>query len=301
MRLGISSKALLGALAILAASGPLGFGLLRAMQSPAAPYHPDGTALLNSNALSGVPFKSATLTPSKDNGGRPFQLEMTQTGLTSIHTSLQDLIRFAYHAKSYDQIVGGPSWIDTEFYDLNVEWPDSESANAAIDKLPPELQQDEPRLLMKSFLAERFQLKTSVETRDLPVYALVMAGSSPKLKKVELTSLAPGTPPPAGAHIPSLMFSTPTQVTATAMDMHTLADFLSIFDELEGHLAVDETGLKGNYDFLINGVSPSNAKKPIATQIFTALQDQLGLKLELRKATGVEVLLIDHAERPGMH
>ena len=295
-RIGIAGKAFLAGAAIVAV--PLGLGLLQAGQAPTPAYHPDETSLLHSNALPGVSFKAVTLTPSKDNGGRPFTLSMTATGLSTIHTSMKDLIRFAYHAKSYDQIVGGPSWIDTEFYDLKADWPDSDSANAAINKLPADQQAEVPRILMQSFLADRFQLRASFQTRGLAVYALIVTEGGPKLKKVELATPALGTAPPPGAHVPSLVFTTPTEVTATAMNMHALADFLSIFDELGGHLAVDETELKGDYDFVINGVSPTNAKKPAETPIFTALRDQLGLKLELRKATGVEVLVIDHAEPP---
>jgi uncharacterized protein (TIGR03435 family) len=125
-----------------------------------------------------------------------------------------------------------------------------------------------------------------------------VAEGGPKLKEVELATPTLGTTPAPGAHVPSLVFTTPTEVTATAMNMHAVADFLSIFDELGGHLAVDETGLKGDHDFVINGVSPTNPKKPTETPIITALRDQLGLKLELGKATGVEVLVVDHAEPP---
>jgi len=295
-RIGIAGKALLTAVAIVAA--PLGLGLLKATQAPTSAYHPDETSLLHSNALKGVSFKAVTLTPSKDNGGRPFTLSMTATGLSTIHSSMKDLIRFAYHAKSYDQIVGGPRWIDTEFYDVKADWPDSDSANAAINKLPADQQADVPRMLMQSLLTDRFRLRASFQTRDLAVYALLVAEGGPKLKEVEPATPALDTAPAPGAHVPSLVFTTPTEVTAVAMNMHAVADFLSIFDELGGHLAVDETGLKGDYDFVIKGVSPTNAKKPTQTPIFRALRDQLGLKLELGKATGVEVLVVDHAEPP---
>lgn len=285
----VAGKALLATVTIVAA--PLGLGLLQATQAPAPAYFPDQTSLLHSNALPGVSFKTVTLTPSKDNGGRPFTLSVTEAGLFTVHTSMKDLIRFAYHAKSYDQIVGGPPWIDTDFFDLKAAWPDSDSANAAISKLPVDQQADVPRMLMQSLLADRFRLRANFQTRDLAIYALVVAAGGPKL-----TSVKPPTPDTAPAPVPSLVFTTPTVVTATAMNMHALADFLSIFDELAGHLAVDETGLQGDYDFVINGVSPANAKKPTQTPIFTALRDQLGLKLELRNATGVDVLVVDHAE-----
>jgi uncharacterized protein (TIGR03435 family) len=63
-------------------------------------------------------------------------------------------------------------------------------------------------------------------------------------------------------------------------------------------LIIDETGLEGDYDFTINGVSMNHTQNPNTTSILQALPDQLGLKLELRQATGVEVLLIESAKQP---
>jgi uncharacterized protein (TIGR03435 family) len=270
----------------------------RAGQTSDAPYHPDGTGLLHPNvALEGLASKSVALTSAKDNGGKPFRLAVMQEGLTATHVSLRDMIRFAFHAKSYDQIIGGPDWINTQFYDIKAIWPDDATADPIVGKWPADLQLELPRLLMQGFLADSFQLKVTEQTRKLPVYALVAANGGPKLNEVQLTPVAPGTAPPRGAHIPSLTQS-PTQVMATATNMHSLADFLSISDELGGHLIVDETGLEGDYDFTINGVSMNHTQNPNTTSILQALPDQLGLKLELRQATGVEVLLIESAKQP---
>jgi uncharacterized protein (TIGR03435 family) len=96
--------------------------------------------------------------------------------------------------------------------------------------------------------AGRFKLSVHFEKRDLPVYALEVANGAPKLKEVELTPITPGAAPP-GAHLPSLVMTGPAQFTATAMNMHALADFLSSFEALENHLALDETGLKGQLRF----------------------------------------------------
>lgn len=79
--------------------------------------------------------------------------------------------------------------------------------------------------------------------------------------------------------------------------MNLTADWLSRFDEVGNRLVVDETGLKGTYDFVLNGVSMRPAPDESVTSIFTALQEQLGLKLEPQKAP-VEVLVIDHVEKP---
>jgi uncharacterized protein (TIGR03435 family) len=93
------------------------------------------------------------------------------------------------------------------------------------------------------------------------------------------------------------------QYTATAFPAEEFSHWLSHFDELGNHVVVNATGLTGNYDFVLSGVGMGSiegnheaADEP-TTSIFTALQEQLGLKLEPRKAP-VEVLVVDHAEQP---
>lgn len=268
---------------MIVVSASIAAGSIRA-QSPA--YHPDGTSLLHAEGAQ-LPFATVTITRSMDNGGRPFSLAITDKGLSAVHTSLKDLIRFAYHAKSYDQIIGGPDWITKEFYDVTATW--SDSALALMNTLPGDQVEPAVRRTVASLLASRFHLEAGIQTRNLPVYALVVADGGPKLE-----AAAPSSGPA------SLVFTSPTQVSAKAQSTHTLADFLSIFDELGGRLIVDATGLTGNYDFVINGVSPARSQHPETTSIFTAIRDQLGLALEPRKATGVEVLVVRHAERPSL-
>ena len=79
--------------------------------------------------------------------------------------------------------------------------------------------------------------------------------------------------------------------------MNLTADWLSRFDEVGKRLVVDRTGLEGAYDFVLNGVSMQPASDESVTSIFTALEEQLGLKLEAQKAP-VEVLVIEHVEQP---
>ena len=163
--------------------------------------------------------------------------------------------------------------------------------------------------MVQTLLADRFQLKASIQNRERQVYALVVAKGGPKLKEVELSPFPPpGTPPPPGAHLPSMSKTGPNQLTATAWPMSEMPFFLSInFPEIGNHLLIDQTGLRGNYDFVLNGVSGAPPQPPGAsaatpegdatTSIFTALQEQLGLKLESRKAE-VEILVIESVEKP---
>jgi uncharacterized protein (TIGR03435 family) len=157
--------------------------------------------------------------------------------------------------------------------------------------------------MVQSLLADRFGLKANIETRELPVYALVVAKGGIKMKQVVPDPFPPpGTQPPPGAHLPRLM-KTGDQYTATAFPVEEFSHWLSHFDELANHVVVNDTGLTGNYDFVLSGVGMGSmegnheaADEP-GTSIFTALQEQLGLKLEPRKAP-VEVLIVDRAEQP---
>jgi uncharacterized protein (TIGR03435 family) len=107
----------------------------------------------------------------------------------------------------------------------------------------------------------------------------------------------PGQPPAEGAHLPSLSKTGQDQITATACPTSMMADWLSRLDEVGSRLVVDETGLKGNYDFMLNGISVGLSAKGTTTSIFTALKEQLGLKLGPQKAP-VEILVIDHVDHP---
>ena len=287
--LSLARKTLLTAAAILVLLGPLGFGLLHAMQANAPLLHPTTNPRPS--------FEVATIKPSKDlnlSPGAHIQLSPAHFGAT--HSSPKELIKFAYQVKSNDQIVGGPSWMGSEYFDIQAKA--SESEIEAFNKLPFPKKIEEIKLLIQSLLADRFQLKVSFKTEDLPVYALVVTKDGPKFKEVEPSPFPPpGTPPPPGAHLPSLRRTGPNQTTASAMPISEMVAWLSEFDELGSRVVVDETGLKANYDWVLNGVSPGPSTDPSVTSIFTALQEQLGLKLVPQKAP-VEVLVIDQVERP---
>jgi uncharacterized protein (TIGR03435 family) len=249
-------------------------------------------------------FEVATIKPNNDvKPGLRFMLNPANFAAT--HASVKDLIKFAYHFKSDDQIEGAPSWLGSEFYDVQAKASDAEAE--AYKKLPFDQKMQQPRLMVQALLSDRFGLKASMQTRERPVYALVVAKGGPKLREAEVSPLPPpGTPPPAGAHLPQLRPTGHNQFTASAWPMNMMADWLSFFSELGNRIVIDDTGLKGNYDFVLNGVSQAPPQPQGAdgaspdetpTSIFTALQEQLGLKLEPRKAP-VQVLVIDHVERP---
>lgn len=296
-RLTLAREMLLAAAALVALVAPVGFGLLFAVQTPAQLLHATSTPLPS--------FEVATIKPNKDQ--RPgTKIRMSPANFAIEHGSLRELIKYAYNIKADDQLAGGPSWMNSEFYDIQAKASDSQIE--AINKLNWERKIEQTRLMVQSLLADRFRLKTSSEDRERQVYALVVAKGGPKLKQVELSPFPPpGTSPPPGAHLPRMSRTGPDQMTATAWPMDLMPEWLSRFPEIGNHLIIDQTGLRGNYDFVLNGVSdappqPAGASAPTpegdaTTSIFTALQEQLGLKLEPRKAE-VEVLVIEGVEKP---
>jgi uncharacterized protein (TIGR03435 family) len=274
-------------------------GVMASAQTPVAEVrlvHPE-----NGTAPS---FEVATVKPSPELAtGLRFVLSPAHFAVT--HASVRDLVKFAYGIKSEDQMVGVSGWMTSQYFDIQAKAADPEVAE--FNKLDFDRKITVPRLLLQSLLQERFQLKAHVETRDLPVYALVVAKGGPKMTEVEMTPPAPpGSAAPPGAHRVGIGLSAPNQYTASSWSMDQTAEWLGFFNEISSRPVANETGLKGYYDFVLNGVSqvfPASmnlngvAPQDPAVSIFAALPDQLGLKLEPKKAP-VEVLVIEHVEQP---
>ena len=193
---------------------------------------------------------------------------------------MKTLIQLAYDVPGFN-ITGGPRWISSERYDITAK------AEADYDKLTV----DNMRPLIRSLLANRFQLVIHRETKELPVYALVVAKSGAKL---QVNAGAPG-PQVNGAR---------GQLTGKKGNMSL---FVAQLASRVGRTVVDQTGLKGEYDYTLQWTpdpgrlpAPGLDAPPTADQngpsIFTALQEQLGLRLESTKGP-VETIVIDHAER----
>ena len=207
---------------------------------------------------------------------------------------LHMLIRYAYEINADDRIVGEPDWTKTAPY-YGIEAKVDPADVAAV-------QQDRHQLvlMLQSVLEERFQLKVHHETRERPVYALVIAKGGSKLKEGSAGDAADPPPIPVGTKdVPGLMLMRKRgKIQAWHCPVSNLLSFLS--QEL-GRSVVDQTGLTGNYNFTLqwtpempNGASAAEDSEP---SLFTALQEQLGLRLESTKAP-MDVLVIDHVERP---
>jgi bla regulator protein blaR1 len=220
-------------------------------------------------------------------------------GLTATGLTVKFLIGFAYDVKDF-QISGGPGWIDSEHYDIEAKIDDATAE--ALKKLPLDQMLEQRRIMLRSLLADRFKLKVTESSKELPIYALVVAKNGPKLTKSTAGSSPEG---------PRRMMRFGLGELSGTATMGLLAEQISRQVDRE---VVDKTGLQGDYDFTLHFAperpmpmpggpgdsGPGGAAPPpdsSAPSLFTALQEQLGLKLEPQKGP-VKMLIIDSVERP---
>jgi len=216
------------------------------------------------------------------------------------------LVQNAYGLQAF-QVLGGPEWINTDGYDIEAK-PDAPVERAQMWKM------------VQTLLADRFQLAVHRESRDVPGYALTVLKAAPKLPApkdgscgAEPTDLLPqpGSPPPCGRMVIN-MSPAGLRVLGGKIAMPELIRILSI---VMGRPVVDRTGFTGEFDVSMTFTPDENtmglpgaggprdaggprvATDPEKPNILAALQEQLGLKLSAAKVP-VEVLVIDHVERP---
>jgi uncharacterized protein (TIGR03435 family) len=246
-------------------------------------------------------FDVASVKPNKDGG--PSSVRVTPGGMLSVtNNNLRNIIRNAWNI-SNDQIVGGPDWLDSDRFDITA-------------KASRPFSQDEARGMLKALLAERFGLVTRNETRELPVYVLVLARKDgalgPQMRKSDLDCAALFAAVTAGGKMPERLpnGNLPCGISVRAAQGLVVASPASM-EQLTrnlvggvGRIVVDKTGLQGYYDFTLNfapesvpGAPAAPAADVTAPSLFTAMQEQLGLRLEPGREP-VQVLVIDRAARP---
>jgi uncharacterized protein (TIGR03435 family) len=218
---------------------------------------------------SAISFEVASIHPNTT-GSPDSIVNLPDTGRLSVtNATLETLIRNAYGVQK-NQILGGAKWIDSDRFDIQA-------------KTAAPIRDADERPLLQSLLADRFHLKVHQETRKLPTYALRLAKSGPKF---------PEHKGEAGA-IRTSRGADKVRVTAERFSLSQLAGILS--RQLD-RVVQDETGLRGYYDFSLEW-DPSQAPDSPTPSIFSALEEQLGLRLEASKGP-VPVLVIDRAEKP---
>jgi uncharacterized protein (TIGR03435 family) len=188
--------------------------------------------------------------------------------------SLQNLVGYAYNVQPY-QILGGPSWVTTDRFDI--------SAKAEGDS---PLAREQIKQMTQALLADRFGLKYHHDTKEMPVYALVVGKNRPKFKESK---------PDAERLLVMGSVDGHPRITVTHGDMAQLAGQFSNVNGVD-RPTIDKTGLTGTYDYQLDW-SRGDAGSDVPV-VFTAIQEQLGLKFQPDKAR-LEVLVIDRAEKPG--
>lgn len=237
---------------------------------------------------------------------------------TASHVSLLTLLGIAHQVKLH-QIIGQPAWAASEFFDVQAK----ASAGTPLTMAPgggPALS-----AMLRNLLADRFALRTHRETRELPVYALLRAREDGKLgsgltpSKTDCEALmkaarAAGGPPPfappkPGERPPCGVMMGPGRLSVGGMPITT---FVNMVEGQAGRIVIDRTGLTGTFDVDMTFTPDFIANQPAGSPppqfngqtidsngptLFTAIQEQLGLKLDATKAP-VEVLVIDSVSRP---
>ena len=240
----------------------------------------------------------------------------TQPGgrFTATSVTLRQLIRTAYDLQEY-QIASGPGWLATDRFDIVAK------ADGAGQGDPFQAEKDggpsRGQLMLRTLLAERFKLVVHTEARELPIYALMPARSDgrfgPQMQRSPRDCDAPnadkaGDASPPGAPPPCGMRAFPGTILAGGA---TLAELAKALSTLAGRVVLDRTGLADRFAFTLrwtpDQIPPGFERKASAiglppidtdgTSIFTAVREQLGLKLESQKGP-VDVLVIDRAEHP---
>lgn len=258
-------------------------------------------------------FEVATVRATKDDDGRTM-IRFTPDGISIHGVPLKMLLREAFGVED-DRILGEPSWVKNR-YDLE--------AKVGADDAPKlkDLKFDDRRAMMLPLLQDRFNLKYHHETRDLTIYSLVVSKGGVKMKKTapdppQSDDAKPDAPPKPDSANPNgpprfrhgLMMNGRGHLESTGTNMEMLTHVLA--SQL-GRTVADKTALSGEYDFTLQW-TPDDVGTPMGgdsgpgkgdvspdaggPSLLTALEEQLGLKLESTK-TSVDVIVIDHIDSP---
>ncbi len=235
-------------------------------------------------------FTVASIKPNKSSDDRFMLRPLPGGGLTATGVTLKMLISFAYGVAAY-QISGGPSWMGTERWDIE----------AKTDGVEGRVSFAASQARLRHLLEDRFQLKTHRQSKKLPVYALVVTKNGFKLR-------------PNGVNTSEMKPRVNFRLGAASFTNSSVASLAWQLSQNMGRPVLDRTGIQGEYDFMLKWTPTPDEGRPEALglaphaappappdsngpSLFTALQEQLGLKLESTKGP-VDTLVIGHVERP---
>jgi bla regulator protein blaR1 len=319
-KLNFTKKLLLSTAGVLALALPVGFGIANATQIRAEAQV--------DNAVAAAPaYQSASIRLHEPGNGTNEHKKVifSDQGFSARGATLETIMQTAYGVQP-DRISGAPDWATSQKYDVDVTLPDSAVKDAPK---PGGIGIQNVQSMLQALLADRFKLTLHRETRDLSVYELVVGEDGPKLQEAkpgEMSSVRIPAPPAAAGQTANFQIAVsqahpmkgpdrPLGMGMMQMGPGELIDHGTNLEPLVSQLSwqlgrtvLDKTGLKGNYDFTLRwtpgeseaGMMNLMGSKPATDSngpsIFTALQEQLGLKLEPQQAP-MEVLVIDHVER----
>jgi uncharacterized protein (TIGR03435 family) len=229
----------------------------------------------------GPAFDAASVRPGAPNDLRGSTFEFPPGGLKVTNGTLMGIIESAFEVRDF-QIAGAPRWANSDRYHIVARSASNDSTPETGDR---SVEISATRRKLQTLLSQRFQLKAHYETRDLPIYVLAAGKSGSKLKEGKASDTPAGIQKMCG------------QMTGTRASISNLTTYLS--REL-GRPVQDRTGLSGRYEFHVDwtpDAGPCAGSTTDAGSLFTALQEQLGLRLESTKGP-VTVIVIDSVEKP---
>ncbi len=298
-KLDFGKKLLLSTAGVLALALPLVFGLLNAPKMRAQDQ--------DQAATPGASKSNVELIVKSGAGGGAHRVGMmySPTGFKAMNTTLQALIQEAYGVQA-NQIAGVPDWAKTAEFNLEIGPNDDKSAPSGA-RVDQSLEQTRIRnqQLLQAALAERFKLALHPEVRELSTYALVVGDDGSKLQPAKPASSYSDPVKGPDGRVLNKSFRIKLDGSQAGLEGRSLStsEMASHLSRQLGTVVVDKTGLSGNYDFNLNWKSDGTgnfntpASDASVSSLLTAIQEQLGLKLEPVKGP-MQVLVIDHAERP---
>jgi len=262
-------------------------------------------------------YEVVSIKPHKS-GDELFKMMFEKDGFSAIMVTLRMLIRTAYGVEE-SRIFGVPNWLDSEKYDVEARMENSVANRLA--EMSEDQRNLERRRMLQALLADRFKLTLHRQTTQLGVYVLVVAKNGPKLQEAKPGDTYPnGLKDPDGGS-PAGMFRLGSfhggrgELVGQGLSIEKLLRLLS--ENILNRSVVDNTGLRGNYDFTLEWKIGDESQGPMFKEtgdhpqvtgstptpefswppFFNAIQEQLGLKLESQNSAGV-VFVIDHVEKP---
>lgn len=309
-KLDFRRKLLLWVAGLLAVTAPVIFGLVNATPSQAQSENASATLPTFESVSIKPSVASAPMPTYGGSSARMMRMMYGPDGFVADNVTLKTIIQEAYGVQA-NQITGGPEWLDSARFDMEAKVSKSETNRFGLGPYKAESQQ-----MLEAALADQTKLALHRETKELPSYALVVVDGGPKLQldksaENETGGIKGPDGRVLGIHRMQMQMGS-GQVVGMAAQGVSVQDFAEQLSRQLGAPVVDKTGLKGSYDFTLQwkpGVNQSqgNDGDPAAVStgapgasgnaLFTAIQEQLGLKLEPQKAP-MEVLVIDHIEKP---